>query len=221
MPGAPGPGRRRRPGAPARSRRPPRAGRAGSPSRPCQRDVHHLVARRPRPGPPRRPGPRRTRTPRPGNAAPCSSGSAHQARCDPGAPGCLPGLRPPPRLGFGPAAACGRAGHRPTAASRSCRCCGPAGAADPGPPPPAPPRRPAAPRSPRLLLQHPACSAITASRAAHDAQPGAGGGRTAITGHHHRRPSVINTTRWVDSQKITTSRASDIQPVRAEPTGAT
>jgi hypothetical protein len=47
-----------------------------------------------------------------------------------------------------------------------------------------------------------ACSAITASRAAHDAQPGAEGGRTAITGHHHRRPAVINTTRQADPRKI-------------------
>jgi hypothetical protein len=46
-----------------------------------------------------------------------------------------------------------------------------------------------------------ACPAITASRVAHDAQPGAGGGRTVITAHHHRRPSVINTTCQAGSRR--------------------
>ncbi len=41
-----------------------------------------------------------------------------------------------------------------------------------------------------------ACSAITTSRAVHEAQSGAAGGRAAITSHHHNRPSVIKATRW-------------------------
>src|SRR5262249_42771417 len=51
------------------------------------------------------------------------------------------------------------------------------------------------------------CSAITASRAAHDAQPAAGGGRTAITGHHHHRRPVINAPRQAGNRKIASRSA--------------
>lgn len=64
---------------------------------------------------------------------------------------------------------------------RNCRCYGPDDGAVPGPPQLMPPGPTAAPRS------APACSAITASRAAHDAQPGAGDGRPVTTGHRPPR----------------------------------
>ena len=99
-PGSTSAGRAWPPGAPARTRTTPRAGHAGSPVR-TPAGSRSAGARPPPPGWPRRPGPRRTRTSRPGNAAPCSSGCPLQARCDPGDPGCLPGFRfPAPPAGF-------------------------------------------------------------------------------------------------------------------------
>ena len=80
--------------------------------RPAISGIVDLGARRPPPGPRRRPGPRRTRTPRAGNAAPSGPGSSLQARCEPGAPGCLPGLRPPAAARLAAPAASSPAGHR-------------------------------------------------------------------------------------------------------------
>jgi hypothetical protein len=54
-------------------------------------------ARQPPRGPWRRPGPHRTRTPRPGKCGTLSSGYSLQARCD---PGCLPGFRFPSAEGL-------------------------------------------------------------------------------------------------------------------------
>ena len=110
------------------------------------------------------------------------SGRADQARCDPGAPGCLPGLRPPlPRLGFvgvgvrpGRSSADGAMDELPLLRSRRRRSSRTSSANATG--------------SDRSSSIAPACSAITASRAAYDAQPGAGDGRPVTTGHRHHRP---------------------------------
>jgi hypothetical protein len=110
-----------------------------------------------------------------------------QARCDPGAPGRLPGLRPPlPRPGFG-----GGGGVRPGRSSAD-------GAMEELPLVRPRRRRSSATSSAKAArsdLSSPiaaACSAITASRAAHDVQPGAGGGSGPVTtGHYGRQPSTV------------------------------
>jgi hypothetical protein len=121
-----------------------------------------------------------------------SSRLADQARCDPGAPGCLPGLRPPlPRPGLagggvrpGRSSALGAIEELPLLRpSRRRRSRTSAASATTS--------ARSSPIAAACSSSRRPCSAITASRAAHDAQPGAGGGRTAITGHLHRQPSVI------------------------------
>ena len=123
--------------------------------------------RPPPPGPWRRPAQRRTRTRPAGGTVP--SGRSDQARYDPGAPGCLPGLRPPlPRFGLagggvrpGRSLADGATEELPLLRPRR-RCSSWTSSAN-------------ATRSDRSSPIAAACSAITASRAAHDAQPGSGG----------------------------------------------
>ena len=146
-----------------------------------------------------------------GKCGTVSSGSGLQARCDPGAPGCPPGLRPPPpRFGLG------AGGLRPGRSSAE-------GAIEELPLLRPSRRRSSrtsaasATRSARSSSIAAACSAITASRAAHEAQPGAGGGRTAITGHHHRRPAVIKPTRRADPGNITTRQHRTPSPKPGHP----
>jgi hypothetical protein len=97
--------------------------------------------RQPRPDPARRPAPRRTRTSPAGNGRSCRRGSRSRPGATPARRAACPDRASRCRAGAF-SAACGPAGHQPTATSRNCRCCGRPAA--PGAPPSA-----AAPRSPR------------------------------------------------------------------------
>jgi hypothetical protein len=121
----------------------------------CQRDLDLLMGcRHPRSAAPARSAPH-SHVPT-GKCGTVSSGSLLQARCDPSAPGCLPGLRFPRRVAARAAAGYGPAGHQPTAASTSYRCSAkPAAPAVPPWQPDQPPARPTG-RSPQPAPRSPA-----------------------------------------------------------------
>ena len=133
------------------------------------------------------------------------SGCCDQARCEPGAPAACRACARPLASASG-LAACGPAGRQLMAPSRSSRCCGPAWRCS------CPTSSASATRSAFSSAIACPCSAISSSRAAQEAQPGAAGGRTATISHHHRRPSVVNTTRRARPCKIATQPDRHITP---------
>src|ERR1019366_10263875 len=64
-----------------------------------------------------------------------------------------------------------------------------------------------------------AWAAITASRAAHEPQSGAGGGRPVTSNHDQSRPNVSKPTRWAGSGKITRQPASHAKSSKPSQSG--
>ena len=187
-----GPGRRRTSANPPAPAGGPRAGRLHHPGRSPAGSPRLPTTWPPRPDRrPRQAGPAPA-APSGNSATPAHPGWLDQARCEPGAPGCLPCPREPSarRRGLGFRAAGPRPGWAPSTAgtdelpllrdtSRSSRstlacssaiaaCCSPIAAS---------------------------CAAITTSRATHAGHP-AGGSSDLVTSHHHQdNQNVIKPTR--------------------------